>query len=212
MASPLTRAAPGLPHRDRAPAAATVHATPRRPGCWSGSACGARRTSSVHNPVPTPITFARVLVSVQLIAAGILSAIYAVLWTSTYRSDRGAERAGDPNEWAGVSELLLGALLVICAASIQLIGILCGRPRATAAGGAPAGCDRLAVYPPGTVLDRASPLRRLRRPRSGQGLSQICQQVLDVLDTHREPHQVAGDLERRARDAGVRHPPGVLDQ
>ena len=64
------------------------------------------------------------------------------------------------------------------------------------------------------------PLPRVERQRRGasacrrsaQRLVQVGEQVVDVLDADREPHQVAGHLERRAGGAGVGHPARVLDQ
>ena len=47
---------------------------------------------------------------------------------------------------------------------------------------------------------------------SGEGSSQVGEQVLGVLDADREPDEVAGDLQRGARSAGMGHAPGVLDE
>src|SRR3954453_24192520 len=41
---------------------------------------------------------------------------------------------------------------------------------------------------------------------------EIGHEVVDVLDTDREPDEVAGDLQRGARSAGMGHAAGVLDQ
>src|SRR3977135_1306477 len=43
-------------------------------------------------------------------------------------------------------------------------------------------------------------------------LAQVIEQVVAVLDADRQPDQVAGHLEGRAGDGGVRHPCRVLDQ
>ena len=45
-----------------------------------------------------------------------------------------------------------------------------------------------------------------------QRLLQVGDQVVDILDADRQPHEVGRHLERRAGDAGVRHPARVLDQ
>jgi MFS family permease len=49
-------------------------------------------------------------------------------------------------------------------------------------------------------------------PQSGERSSKVGEQVVDVLDPDREPDQVAGDLQRGARSAGMGHAPGVLDE
>ena len=59
-----------------------------------------------------------------------------------------------------------------------------------------------------TVLSR-SPARPLA---VAEGLAQVVEQVVAVLDADRQPDQVAGHLEWRAGDGGVRHPRRVLDQ
>src|SRR5688500_8899196 len=45
-----------------------------------------------------------------------------------------------------------------------------------------------------------------------QGLPEVLREILDVLDAHREAHQVVRHLQRRTRHRGVRHGPGVLDE
>jgi MFS transporter, DHA1 family, multidrug resistance protein len=42
--------------------------------------------------------------------------------------------------------------------------------------------------------------------------AQIGEEVVDVLDADREPDEIAGDLQRGARSAGMGHAAGVLDQ
>jgi len=54
--------------------------------------------------------------------------------------------------------------------------------------------------------------RDLAQARSAEGGAQVGEQVLGVLDAHREPDEVARDLEGGARNAGMGHAPGVLDQ
>ena len=51
-----------------------------------------------------------------------------------------------------------------------------------------------------------------RREESAQRGAEVGDEVVDVLDTDREPDEVAGDLQRGARSAGMGHAPGVLDQ
>ena len=51
-----------------------------------------------------------------------------------------------------------------------------------------------------------------RRSAVAEGLAQVIEQVVAVLDADRQPDQVAGHLEGRAGDRGVRHPRRVLDQ
>ncbi|MDQ1704213.1 MAG: transporter, family, multidrug resistance protein [Frankiaceae bacterium] len=45
-----------------------------------------------------------------------------------------------------------------------------------------------------------------------ESLAQVGEQVVDVLDADREPDEVARDLQGGARNAGMGHAPGVLDE
>jgi MFS family permease len=45
-----------------------------------------------------------------------------------------------------------------------------------------------------------------------EGGAQVGEEVVDVLDADREPDEVAGDLQRGARSAGMGHAAGVLDE
>jgi len=47
---------------------------------------------------------------------------------------------------------------------------------------------------------------------AGEGGPQVGQQVVGVLDAHREPDEVARDLQGGARSAGMGHATGVLDE
>jgi MFS family permease len=47
---------------------------------------------------------------------------------------------------------------------------------------------------------------------SGERSSKVGEQVVDVLDADRQPDEVAGDLQRGARSAGMGHAAGVLDE
>src|SRR5690606_21294869 len=50
------------------------------------------------------------------------------------------------------------------------------------------------------------------RGSASEGLAQIGQEVVDVLDADREPDEVGGHFERRAGRGGVGHAAGVLDE
>ena len=45
-----------------------------------------------------------------------------------------------------------------------------------------------------------------------QGRAEVGEQVVDVLDAHRQPDEIARDLQGGARSAGMGHAAGVLDQ
>src|SRR5690349_8507804 len=69
------------------------------------------------------------------------------------------------------------------------------------------------------LRSRAASARTWARRRcastSGEGLVELGNQVLDILDAHREPHQAAGDAQARAHVLGqrrMRHDRRMLDQ
>jgi len=62
------------------------------------------------------------------------------------------------------------------------------------------------AMPETRVLTESSALQ------SGERSSKVGEEVVDVLDADRQPDEVAGDLQRGARSAGMGHAAGVLDE
>jgi MFS family permease len=50
------------------------------------------------------------------------------------------------------------------------------------------------------------------RAASAEGGAKVGEEVVDVLDAHRQPDEIARDLQSGARHAGMGHAPGVLDE
>src|SRR3954469_23231628 len=55
-------------------------------------------------------------------------------------------------------------------------------------------------------------MTRLASPVDVERLAQVGDEVVDVLDAHRQADEVGGYLELRAGDGAVRHQPRVLDE
>jgi DHA1 family multidrug resistance protein-like MFS transporter len=64
----------------------------------------------------------------------------------------------------------------------------------------------------GAVMPETRNAAMMPASQSGEGGAQVGEQVLGVLDADREPDEVARDLEGGARNAGMGHAAGVLDQ
>ncbi len=64
--------------------------------------------------------------------------------------------------------------------------------------------------PPSTTTPPSAAGEKGRR--LAESLLQVLQEVVDVLDAHRETNQVGGDLQGRAGRGRVRHAPRVLDE
>jgi MFS transporter, DHA1 family, multidrug resistance protein len=62
------------------------------------------------------------------------------------------------------------------------------------------------AMPETRVLTESSALQ------SGERSSKVGEEVVDILDADRQPDEVAGDLQRGARSAGMGHAAGVLDE